>query len=202
MVRYIQKQSKYEKKVRKVMKIKRSVSLLISLLMLFALMPGMIQAESADAPEEYFLEKEPGCRQLTLYWSHPSADYETCDVWIWFPGRDGRGQLFYPCDYGVKCMINVPEDVSEVGFIVRRNCSDPGGSAWGSATKDFEDDRYAVMTGEDTKIYLKAGDGMQYESPDGGKTLNPIRIFQLAGIISPTEIRYLISIQLSHNHAV
>ena len=193
MVRYIQKQSKYEKKVRKVMKIKRSVSLLISLLMLFALMPGMIQAESADAPEEYFLEKEPGCRQLTLYWSHPSADYETCDVWIWFPGRDGRGQLFYPCDYGVKCMINVPEDVSEVGFIVRRNCSDPGGSAWGSATKDFEDDRYAVMTGEDTKIYLKAGDGMQYESPDGGKTLNPIRIFQLAGIISPTEIRYLIS---------
>ena len=34
---------------------------------------------------------------------------------------------------------------------------------------------------------------MQYTSPDGGKTLNPIKIFQLAGIISMTEIKYFIN---------
>ena len=51
-------------------------------------------AEGGSA--EYTLEKEDGCRQLTLYWSDPDADYDTCDVWIWFPGRDGSGNLFHP----------------------------------------------------------------------------------------------------------
>ena len=146
-----------------------------------------------EAEEEFFLEKEPGCRQLTLYWQHPDEDYSKCDVWVWFPGKDGHGELFHPCSYGVKCMVNVPEDVDEVGFIVRRDCSAPGGSSWGSATKDYEDDRFAQLTGEDTVIYLQPGDGMQYVSNDGGATLKPIRVFTLAGIISPTQIRYSLS---------
>jgi pullulanase len=49
------------------------------------------------------------------------------------------------------------------------------------------------MTGADTKIYLLPGDSMQYTSPDGGKTLNAIRSFTLAGIVSASEIRYFIS---------
>ncbi len=132
-------------------------------------------------------------RRLTLYWTSPDADYEKCDVWIWFPGKDGSGHLFEPCDYGVKTSVDVPEDVDEVGFIVRRDCSSPGGSSWGSATKDYEDDRFAVLTGNLTEIYLQPGDGMQYTSPDGGVTLNPVRMFKLAGIVSPSEIRYFIS---------
>jgi len=168
------------------------LSCLAAILLSILLLAGSIPLGSAEA-EEFFLEKEPGCRQLTLYWNHPSADYEKCDVWVWFPGKDGSGQRFYPCAYGVKCMVNVPEDVSEVGFIVRRDCSNPGGSSWGSATKDVEEDRFAVMTKANTQIYLLPGDSMQYTSPDGGKTLNPIRIFQMAGIISPTQIRYRIS---------
>ena len=134
-----------------------------------------------------------GVRRLTLYWTSPDEDYEKCDVWIWFPGKDGSGHLFEPCDYGVCVSVDVPESVDEVGFIVRRNCSDPGGSSWGSAAKDFEDDRFAVLTGSLTEIFLQSGDGMQYTSPDGGKTLNPIRMFKLAGIVSPSEIRYAIS---------
>ena len=171
------------------MKIRRILSLtLAALLMLCAAPAGALMEDG-----EFFLEKEPGCRQLTLYWNDPGADYAACDVWVWFPGKDGSGQLFYPCDYGVKCMVNVPEDVGEVGFIVRKACSDPGGKSWGSATKDVEEDRYAVMTGADTKIYLKPGDSMQYSSPDGGNTLTPIRVFTLAGIVSSTEIKYYIS---------
>ena len=158
-------------------------------------MPAETPAATPElAPvEEYFLEKELGTRQLTLYWNHPSADYASCDVWMWYSGKDGSGYPFYPCAYGVKCMINVPEDVDEVGFIVRRDCSEPGGSSWGSATKDYEDDRFAILTGDDTVIYLKPGDAAQYTSADGGATLSQIRLFTLAGILSPTEIRYYIS---------
>ena len=171
------------------MKIQRTLSLLLAALLLFSAVSVGAWAEEG----EFFLEKEPGCRQLTLYWSDPEADYATCDVWVWFPGRDGSGQTFHPCAYGVKCMVNVPEEVNEVGFIVRRNCSDPGGKSWGNAVKDVEEDRFAVLTGADTKVYLKPGDSMQYTSPDGGQTLVPIRVFTLAGIVSPTEIRYIIS---------
>ena len=99
------------------MKMQRCLSLLLA-----AMLALSVEAYAGAEEAEYFLEKEPGCRQLTLYWNDPSADYATCDVWVWFPGRDGSGQLFYPCDYGVKCMVNVPEEVTEVGFIVRKNC--------------------------------------------------------------------------------
>ncbi len=170
------------------MKTQRFLALLLALALV---LPAQAIGWAEEA--EYFLPAEPGCRQLTLYWNDPGADYTRCDVWVWFPGKDGRGVLFYPCDYGVKCMVNVPEDVSQVGFIVRKNCSDPGGKSWGNATKDVEEDRFAVMTGDDTRIYLLPGDSMQYTSPDGGQTLNAIRIFTLAGIVSPTEIRYFIS---------
>ena len=139
------------------------------------------------------LGDETSGRTLILYWNSPDAAYETCDVWIWFPGKDGSGHLFEPCDYGVKCVVQVPAGVEEVGFIVRKDCSAPGGSSWGSATKDYESDRFALLEGNMTEIYLKPGDGMQYTSPDGGITLNPVRSFKLAGIISPTQIRYAIS---------
>ena len=159
--------------------------MLAVLLVVMLALPMALTAGAEGVPE--------GSRRLTLYWTSEEADYATCDVWIWFPGKDGSGHLLEPCDYGVKVSVDVPEDVSEVGFIVRKDCSDPCGSSWGNATKDFEDDRFAILTGKNTEIYLQAGDGMQYTSPDGGKTLNPIKIFQLAGIISMTEIKYFIN---------
>ena len=151
--------------------------------------------ESAPAAEEaeYSLPPEAGCRQLTLYWKSPSGSYENCDVWVWYPGRDGHGELFHPCAYGGKIVLNVPQEIEEVGFIVRRDCSSPGGSSWGSATKDFDSDRFALLTGSSTEIYLISGDGMQYISKDGGVNLEPLRSFKMAGIVSPTEIRYSVS---------
>ena len=189
------------------MKIKQALALLLAVLMLLALLAGCgdapvqnaAPAEEAQpaaakpAADEYTLPREDGTRQLTLYWNQPSGSYDNCDVWVWFPGADGHGELFHECPYGAKIVLNVPQDVGEVGFIVRRECSDPGGSSWGEATKDYDEDRFAVLTGDETVIYLKSGDKMQYVSEDGGKTLSPIRLFTMAGILSPTEIQYFIS---------
>ena len=171
----------------------RILSLCLALLMALSLLSGCGGPSAPVAEDEYTLPPEDGCNQLTLYWTDPDADYDKCDVWMWWDGQDGSGRLFHPCDYGVKCVVNVPESVTEVGFIVRRDCSDPGGSSWGEASKDYPDDRFAVITGPDTRIYLQPGDGGQYFSEDGGKTLTQLRLFSLAGITAPNEIRYFIT---------
>ena len=168
---------------------KKHICLLLSLLLALSCLYGL----PAAAGEEYTLPKEEGMNQLTFYWKMDGADYSTCDMWIWMPGKDGKGYPFHECEYGAKVVVNVPKDVSSVGFIVRRDCSNPGGTSWGSAVKDYDSDRFAEMTGPDTFIYLLPGDGNQYVSHDGGKTLENIREFTSAAIISPTEIRYFIS---------
>ena len=108
---------------------KRMLSLLTALLMLLAVIPV-----SAGA-EEYTLPMEEGKNQIIFYWDADGANLDNCDMWIWFPNADGRGYLFQPCEYGAKVALNIPADVEKVGFIVRRDCSEPGGTSWGSAVK-------------------------------------------------------------------
>ncbi len=142
--------------------------------------------------DEYRLPKEEGHNQITFYWTYPGV-IENADIWVWWDGKEGSGYLFHECNYGVKAVINVPEGIDQVGFIVRRDCSEPGGSAWGTATKDFGEDRFAVIEGTDTFIYLKTGDGAQYSSKDGGQTLEMIKKFTLAGMTDFHKIQYNIT---------
>ncbi|MBR0235501.1 MAG: type I pullulanase [Clostridia bacterium] len=186
---------------------KKLLTLSISLLLIAAMLCGCASSNadtsgstSTIAPTEatptyadYTLEPEEGKNQLTFFWHANYVDYSKCDMWIWFPGGDGRGYVFHECEYGAKVIINVPESVGEVGFIVRKNCSDPGGTSWGNATKDYEDDRFAVITGKSTEIYLKGGDGGQYYSSDGGKTLTQLRKFNIAAITDTDKIQYSIT---------
>lgn len=169
---------------------KRLVGLLAALVMAFMLPGGQAAVTSARAEEEYTLPREEGTRQVTFYWKNDTADYSTCDMWIWYPNADGHGYLFHPCEYGAKVVLNVPEAESRVGFIVRRNCSDPGGASWGEATKDYDGDRYAEITGDTTEVYLLPGDPNLYRSDDGGKTLYQEKALTMAGITAMNEIRY------------
>ena len=166
--------------------LRKTCCLLIALTMLFALgLPGA-GGEEISAPAE-------GMNRVVFYWYGEGTDYSACDMWIWFPNADGRGYLFEPCDYGVRVALDVPEGVGQVGFIVRKACSDPGGTAWGSATKDVDADRYAEITGKVTEVYLKPGDSHMYRSDDGGKTLYEDKKFTLAGITAMNEIQYFLN---------
>ncbi len=142
------------------------------------------------APAEYELEREPGCVQLSLYWTKTNIDFDTSDMWIWFKGKDGKSYPMHPCDYGAKVVVNVPEDVEEVGFIVRTGVSDLGSSSWGSATKDFDGDRFVPMTGGDVSIFLKSGEETIYYSEDGGMTLTQKKNFKFAAIVAENQIKY------------
>lgn len=179
---------------------KRGISLLLVLMLLLSV-AGCAAPEQAEDPKasssaaaqpEYTLPLEEGYNQVTFYWKHNSG-IENCDMWIWWAGRDGTGNVFHPCEYGGKVVVNIPEAVSEIGFIVRRNCSDPGGTSWGNATKDYESDRFALITGKETVIYLKSGDANQYMSNDGGKTLQQIRDFSMAGMVDFNTISYFVT---------
>lgn len=133
-----------------------------------------------------------GYNRVVFYWKG-AADLATSDIWIWWDGKDGEGYLFEQSDYGFKCAVDVPSEIGKVGFIVRTSCSEPGGSSWGTATKDWSEDRFAFVEGKITEIYLKTGDGLQYSSPDGGKTLNPIKVFVMASMDDFDTVSYSVS---------
>ncbi len=172
---------------------KRSFLLLVLVICTIALIGCDNEGTGNKIPDdEYTIPLEEGYNQITFYWTYPGV-IENADIWVWWDGKEGSGYLFHECDYGVKAVINVPENIEQVGFIVRRDCSEPGGSAWGTATKDFGEDRFAVIDGRETFIYLKSGDGAQYFSNDGGVTLEMIKKFTLAGMTDFHKIQYSIT---------
>ena len=157
---------------------------------------GGIQGTYQPPEGEYDIETPDGYNKLTFYWVNPLfsswADYETCDIWIWYDDVDGKGYLMEECEYGAKVVINVPESVTEVGFIVRKDCSEPGGTSWGTASKDGGDDRFVIITGKETYIFLKNGDTNQYASDDG-VNLVQIKKFNVAGMKDFHTIKYNIT---------
>ena len=136
--------------------------------------------------DEYFLPKEEGCNQLTIYWNYP-GDVSTAGFWIWPEGGNGYGYEVYPCEYGVKCMVNIPEDVTRVGFIACYGEVTVPSSSWIGGTKDFDGDRFVDMNG-DVTIYIKQGDGMIYNSKDEAGAAATVVNF--AEMTSFTTIKY------------
>ena len=156
--------------------------------------------EEVTIPNEHssYAEKREGYNLITFYWNNTRADASKCDMWAWWDGEggDGKGHLWEKCEYGYRVTFSVPDDVAEVGFIPRKDCTEPGGESWGSAQKDCgPDDLFAVIEGEDTFIYLRGGknDANQYHSNDGGKTLTVIKKFNLAGIVNQNTIEYYVT---------
>ena len=151
------------------------------------------EGTSSGVPaEEYTEPLQDGYNQVTFYWSYPGT-YENCDMWIWWGDVAGKGYLFHECEYGAKVVVNVPEGIDEIGFIVRRDCSEPGGSSWGSATKDYESDRFAAIEGRETFVYLKYGEAEQYISSDGGKTLDMAKKFTMASLADQNKVQYRVT---------
>ena len=172
----------------------RKFQKIVCLLLLAALLftgcePAAVPPPTEPAPSEYTEPLQDGYNQVTFYWTY-SGTYENCDMWIWWGDKAGQGYLFHECEYGAKVVVNVPEGIEELGFIVRKDCSDPGGSSWGNATKDYDQDRFAVIEGKETFIYLKPGDPAQYISNDGGKTLEIAKKLSLAGMVDQNTIQY------------
>ncbi|MBQ1410132.1 MAG: type I pullulanase [Oscillospiraceae bacterium] len=182
----------------------RMIALFLCMVLLLSLFAGCgskeaeTQTEESEQVEvtqpegEYTIAREINTNQLTFYWKANGVDYSKCDMWIWYENMEPRGYSFHETGNGGKVMLNVPLNVSEVGFVVRKNCSDPGGTSWGEATRDVEVDRYAVMKG-DTMVWLKEKDPVQYFSKDGGKTLIPTKQISLATIDDVNQINYFLT---------
>ena len=184
---------------------KRSVcmALVLSLLLCLTACGGQAPVDTTAAtvpetlpltpiPTEYTLPLEDGYNQVTFYWKY-SGTLENTDMWIWHEGKDGKGYVFTPWVHGGKVVLNVPQDVTTIGYIVRRDCSDPGGSSWGSATKDYPDDRFITISQRETVVYLKSGDPQIYTSNDGGNTLESLTELKSATLEDFNTISYTIT---------
>jgi pullulanase len=144
---------------------------------------------------EYTLPLEDGKNQITFYFNRSAGNYETCDIWMWEEGgAEGRGFLLHECAYGAKAVVNIDGNCTRVGFIVRTNCSDPGGTSWGTANKDgTSDDRFVNIKERETAVYLKGGDKKVYSSTDGGTTLVEIKTVDMADLRDLRTVRYAVS---------
>lgn len=151
--------------------------------------------DKTDNPnEEYTLERGENEKQITFYFNRSSGKYDDCDVWLWYDGALGRGYIFHECAYGAKAVINVPDTITEVGFIVRTGCSEPGGTEWGTATKDAtESDRVAELTGVETVYYLKSGEDMLYTSTDGGVTLKALKKITMGDMTTLKTVKFVLN---------
>ena len=156
---------------------------------------GNTEPTNGPIENEYFLPKEEGCNQITIYWAF-KGDPNTASFWIWPEGGNGFSYAVYPTAFGVKCMVNIPKDVTRIGFIAIYGCDSIGTDVWPGGTKDFDGDRFLDITGDDMAIYLKPGDGNIYFSDDGGKTLYMNHEIKIAGITSFTTIRYMLNAPL------
>ena len=182
---------------------KRMIAFLLCLILILTVFAGcggktnetVVSSETEEvamtqADGEYTIARELNTNQLTFYWVADGVDYSKCDMWIWYQDFEPRGYAFHETKKGGKVMLNVPLNVTEVGFIVRKNCSDPGGKSWGEATRDVDIDRYATITGSSTELWLKPQDSAQYYSNDGGKNLIQCKKLSLAAIDDLKQISY------------
>src|SRR6056297_2516331 len=113
---------------------------------------------------------------MIIHYHRYDGNYEGWDLWLWGPGLNGSAYDFdAEDDYGKVAHCSIPEDLSEVGFLVRLG-------NW--AAKDVAQDRY-VNTEEDvTEIWLLQGvKEVYFEEPDTSP-----RLF-FAGAIDGTRIR-------------
>ncbi|MDE6273551.1 MAG: type I pullulanase [Clostridiales bacterium] len=146
--------------------------------------------------DEYSLPLEDGKDQLTIYYKR-AAGYENCDIWMWYGDVAGKGYTMHECEYGAKVVLNVPQGTEQVGFIIRTDCSAPGGDSWGNATKDATDsDRFVTLRGRETVIYTQAGDAKSYISDDGGKTLKEMKFIEAADLTTPSHIKISLSVRM------
>ena len=163
--------------------------------------PGGEIVDNSNNHHDPDVPREEGCNLITFFWNNPlwvkdPAKLAQCDIWCWWDGGEGGGRMMKQCEYGAMLTLNIPKGVTEVGFIVRTGCSDPGGTSWGNASKDCgPDDLFATIEGDDTFIYLRGGksDANQYHSNDGGKTLTVIKKFNLAGIVNENTIEFIVT---------
>ena len=184
---------------------KRLISLFLCLILVLGLFAGCGEDEKETQPTgtqatvetepagEYTLDRESGKNQITFYWLAEGTDLSKCDMWIWYENSEARGYRFHKTDRGGKVVLNIPESVSEVGFVVRKNCSEPGGTSWGEAVRDVENDRFVTISEEETTVWLKPGDSAQYISSDGGKTLVQAKVLTMVAIETLNQIRYNIT---------
>lgn len=177
---------------------KRSLALVLALIMLCMVgctpqgnSQGTTVPTTTPAPTEDYSDIPAGYNQLVLYWDR-SEGLDTAAFWIWPEGGDGQGYPVEADAYGCKVVVNLPENVTRVGFIACYDCTATSGSSWIGGTKDVDADRFIEISERRVVAYLKSGDPNIYFSEDGG-SLDIVKEITMAGMTGMNTIKYNIN---------
>ncbi len=183
---------------------KRTLSFMLVFVMLLGLLSGCVQPQgpstqgsnpttvpTVTAPNEDYSDIPDGMNQLVIYWDY-AEDISKAAFWIWPEGGDGQGYPVEADDYGCKAVVNLPENVTRVGFIACFDCSSTSGSTWIGGTKDVDKDRFIDMDARRVVAYLKRGDENIYFSTNGG-SLESVKTLKSAVMTGFDTIDYSVS---------
>lgn len=148
--------------------------------------------ENAGNFEVFSLPRGDNQRQLILYWREKMHAYADNDIWMWYGDVAGRAYRLHACSYGAVTAINVPGNIDEISFIVRKGATTHT-AVWGNAGKVYEPNRTVKLTGDVTTIYLTGANPYQFVSSDGGKTLSMLTQIEKLTISDLNEITYVIT---------
>ena len=143
-------------------------------------------------PTEDYSDVPEGYNQLVIYWDY-AGDLSTAAFWIWPEGGNGQGYPVEADAYGCKVVVDLPADVTRVGFIACYGCTATSGSTWIGGTKDVDADRFIDMNARRVTAYLKSGDPNIYFSKDGGGSLDIAKEIKMAGMTAMNAIKYQIN---------
>jgi len=96
--------------------------------------------------------------ELVVHYHRPDARYERWNVWAWLPGAAGSAHALDATDgFGAVARIDLPDDATRVGFLVRRG-------EW--ERKDVAEDRFVELDRDGiTEIWLLSGDPTIHLAP-------------------------------------
>lgn len=131
--------------------------------------------------------------KVTFHYQRTDGNYDGWDIWVWpsNPGGDGSAVAFSGSDsYGQIATVEMPGDISEVGFIVRKgNWED----------KDISDDRKITVTDGVAEVWLKQGDATVYTSaPDGSASTPDVSTPDSGNDSTATESQYKTTVVLHY----
>ncbi len=147
---------------------------------------------------------------VNLYYGE-LKDFGHSDAWLWdemgsirsggYLWEEGNFGTYGKANtkYNAKVSVKLSTAVGRLGFLIRLNCTDPGGESWGTATKDGTgndrfiplDERF-INDKDEIDAYVHAGNADIFVKDSTGEE-SVMKLFDMANLVNLKQISCLLT---------